>query len=115
MQVKSESEEEHVARWGTLLKILIREWKCADLHLFFLFKVELTHPDNATEGQITLACIRLNQTCTGLSNLHMIDSPHGVFDPELEQNKFVEGSQKLKKNYVSMRESMHWICSKIKG
>ncbi len=34
--------------------------------------------------------ICLNRTRTGQSDLRMINSPHGVFDPELEQHKYAE-------------------------
>ncbi len=43
--------------------------------------------------KITPACIRLDWTWTGLSNLRVIDSPSAIFDPVLEQHKFVEKSQ----------------------
>ncbi len=55
-------------------------------------KVERTHLDNVTGSQITPACLRLNGTWTGQNNLHMIGSPLDIFDPELEQHKFVEES-----------------------
>ncbi len=64
-------------------------------------KVELTRPDNAIGSWIAPACIRLNRTQTGPSNMCMINSPRGVFDPQLEQHWFVKESQYENKNPVS--------------
>ncbi len=54
-------------------------------------------------SRITPACTHLNWTQTGLSVLHMIDSPCGVFDSKLEQHKSVEESQLEKNSFVSTR------------
>ncbi len=40
--------------------------------------------------KFTPACKHLNPTWTGPNNLRIIDSPHGVFDPELKQQTFAE-------------------------
>ncbi len=74
-------------------------------------KVELTQKfKSPITSQITPACMRLNQTQIGLSNLCMIGCPCSVFDPELEHYKFVEKSQYKNKNPVSTRGSMYQIC-----
>ncbi len=62
------------------------------LYQIEFLKVEQTHPANVIESQITPACLRLNQTWTGLNNLYMIKNLHSVFDMEPEQHKFVEKS-----------------------
>ncbi len=71
-------------------------------HIKFL-KVGLTHPDTAIGSRITPACVHLNQTRTGLSNLHMINSPRKFFDQELKQHKFGQESREENKNPESKR------------
>ncbi len=81
-------------------------------YLIRFLKVKLTHPDNATGSLITPAHLRLNWTQTGRSVLHLIDSPRGAFDSELEQHKFVAKNEEESKNPVRTRGCMHWICTK---
>ncbi len=57
--------------------------------------------------RIIPACIPQNQPQTDLSNLRIIVSPCGVFDPELKQRKFVKESQEENKYPISMRGSVH--------
>ncbi len=84
------------------------------LKLYYIefLKVKLTHPDNATGGRITPACLRLNWTQTDLSNLHMINSSRSVFNLELQQQKFVEESWEENKNPPITRRSVDQICTK---
>ncbi len=54
--------------------------------------VRLTHLDNVDGNRFALACVHLSRPLTGLSVLHMIDSPCDVFDPEVEQHKSADES-----------------------
>ncbi len=63
--------------------------------------VKLTHPDTATGSRIPPACLRLNRTQTGISNLRMIDGPRGVFDPEPEQTVAMSYLV-VRKNYLEL-------------
>ncbi len=59
-------------------------------------KVKLTNTDNATGSRTTPACVRLNQTQTGLRNLHMIDKPRGICDPEFKRKEPVRNQESRK-------------------
>ncbi len=50
---------------------------------------------------------RVYASTTCLSSLHIIDSPFGVFDPELRQHKFVEDRREENKKPVSTIGSVH--------
>ncbi len=77
-------------------------------------KVELTHPDYAIGSGITPACIRLNRTRTGQSDLCTIDSTRRVFDPELEELKLVDESQYENKNPIAREKACIEFVPKVK-
>ncbi len=54
------------------------------------------------------------RTQTGLGNLRTIDSPCGVFDPELEHCKFAEESWEEHKNPISQGEMCIKLEPKVK-
>ncbi len=77
-------------------------------------KVKLKHSDNAIGSRFTPACIHLNWTWTRITSHHMVNSPHCIFDAELEQLEFVEENWEENKNPVSTRGSVYRNCTRSK-